>query len=206
MKKRSIVVVFLFVVSIGICLLLINSCAAGHQPEKLKSYNVSQNFLQEILKDIESYDYEINYFNKLGTNRISFWVNITIALSTIFAGIVSILSGVQQNEKRKSVKRGKTIIIFSIVVTIISGSNIFLKNENDRFYNENKNQYRALAHKIEIRVERFYTEIYSLSSTSEKIEKNENTISNKYVDFRSDITNIKSAYNEIGLMVYPKIQ
>ena len=157
----------LFRISLISFFLFLNSCSPYET--RIHSTDFSDDFLIEVVENIEKNQTESSKFAQLGHNRYSSYLNIMILLSAILAGIISAIEGSKLWSKT-SKGRLKTLFLLSIIATIASSTGFYFKSESERFFQEEKDKYAILSIEMDEVIREFYFSFRRENFTDETIK------------------------------------
>ena len=150
------------------------------------------NYIQNLVSESE-------WFQEQGNNTWSGWMNLLLAIETALAAAVTVVmaSSIWGNNNNNN-RRTKAIISFILaILLIIASAGVFLvKAENERFYEENRNQYIALSQKMNTIITGFSIQFESLGITNENFESHRQEFLKLATDTYNAIDELKMEYFE----------
>lgn len=138
---------------VGLLVLLLNSCAP-YKPT-VNSAGYADENIQEVLQNIERAQAESNWFALQGENNYGSYFNLSLALGTLLAGIITAIEGTKL-WKRTAKPRLVVVFVLAFIVTANSALGLFLKSESERFLRENRQRYTDLSNGLNSAIREFY--------------------------------------------------
>ncbi|MFC1635285.1 hypothetical protein ACFL5Z_10630, partial [Planctomycetota bacterium] len=90
-------------------------------------------------------------------NPYSGCLNLLLLLSAIMTGSAAVIEG---SRLWKGTEKPRLVILFvlSLIAMVASATGIYVKSENERFYEEDRNEYTSLSLKMDAVIRNFYFE------------------------------------------------
>ena len=169
------------------------------------SYEFNNPILKTNLTYVKELQEESNRFQKMGENEYGDFLSVFLTLEGFLAAIAAVVAGTSIWGKKSNTKAVITFVI-AIIIACSSACTYYIREENDRFYKENRHQYIALSHEINTIIKDFYISFQAGGYNDENIESRKNEFFQLATDTFSRIDGVKTDYfNKYRLQINPEI-
>ena len=104
---------------------------------------------------VEELKQDVSWYQEQGKNPFSNYINIFLVIGVFLGGISTVFAGAAIWGSKKQYKSIASFII-AILIVAVSAASLYIKSENDRFYENNRNQYTKLAQELGSIISNFY--------------------------------------------------
>lgn len=204
-KKLAIGVFILIAISV-ISLIIIGSMYYGSPYTGNPSDLFNSTIIVRNLSYVEQLQAESNWYQEQGENTYSGYLNVFLGVECFLGALASIFAGASIWGKRTGAKATACFII-AILVAAASAGGLYVKAENERFYEENQHQYTKLSHEINTKIREFYIEFDRRGYDDKTIDERKLEFLDLAEKLFNDIDVIKTEYfDNYGLEINPILE